>query len=133
MTFGRLAFPHLPLQLNKMMKVMLVSMVIFGSIGLLLHINTQYAVAAMFTIIFFAISCSIMFPFMLSVPFEYGIKFSKEQTTNILLAVVPSTGFLVTPVGELMKFDISYLFFALILMSTILLGLVFSIFKIMTQ
>ena len=133
MTFGRLAFPYLPLELNKMIKVMVVSIVIFGAIALGLHNITQYAVAAMITIIFFAISCSIMFPFMLSVPYEYGIKFKKEQTTNILLSTIPSTGFLVTPTGELMKFNISYMFFSLILMGIILMGLVFSIFKIMTQ
>lgn len=42
-------------------------------------------------------------------------------------------GFLVSPVGELMKFNISNLFYSIIGMCIVLNGLLFYIFKLMTE
>ena len=99
MTICRFALPHVPLKVSQKLKIALYSLVFFAIISLIMHSNSQYGLAAMFTVLFFGFSCSIVFPFMFSTPHEFGLKFKKEQTTNILVGTMLSSGLLTSPIG----------------------------------
>ena len=99
MTICRLAIPCLPFKVSQTLKIALYSLIGFAFISLLMHSNSQYGLAAMFTVLFFGLSCSIVFPFIFSIPHEFGIKFKKEQTTNILVGNMLSSGLLTSPIG----------------------------------
>lgn len=131
MTICRFGIPHMPLTISQKLKIAIYSMVCFSVISLAMHTTSHYALAAMFTTIFFGFSCSIVYPFMLSVPYEFGLKFRKEQTTNILLGTVLSSGLLTSPTGSLMRLDIKNLFLSVLAMSVALLFLLLYIFRLM--
>lgn len=65
-------------------------------------------------------SCSAVFPLILSAPTEYRIKFKPEQMSNLLLSPILSSGFSTGVTGALMSLKVSLLFSTISVMSACL-------------
>lgn len=65
-------------------------------------------------------SCSAVFPLIMSVSSEYSIKFKPEQMSNLLLSPILSSGFSTGVTGALMSFKVGLLFCTISVMSVCL-------------
>jgi hypothetical protein len=62
-------------------------------------------------------TCSALFPLLLSVSGEFGIRFQPDQIANMMIASNLSAGLVTTLTGKLMAYKIELLFYWLAVMS----------------
>lgn len=66
------------------------------------------------------ISCSVVYPLLLSISTEYKIRFRPEQLSIMMIAPSFSSLFVAGLTGELMKLNMGFLFYSLAITSGIL-------------
>jgi hypothetical protein len=64
------------IKVSTKLKAFIISILACGIICLILHYNAAYGIAAMFGSIFYGVSCAGVYPLLLSLPAEFGLKFT---------------------------------------------------------
>lgn len=95
------------------LKTLLVGVFICGIICFVLDYWQSFHAAAMFGSIGYGLSCSAVFPLILSISTQFNIKFRPEQVSNLLLGPIISTGLSTGITGALMRLEPSLLFCSL--------------------
>jgi fucose permease len=120
----RLTSSKITLANKKKLVAMLVGMVSTTVLCLYFQFGQDFATAALVGSYGYGISCALVYPLIMLLPSEYGMAFRPEQTANIMMGTVFSSGFLTGLTGTLMTYDIQLLFYSLLTMSGTLLILI---------
>ena len=127
----RFVSPNLSWTNTKKLKILLYSGFVSSLICLWFQKNQDYGSAALFGAILYGFGNSGLYPLILVVSTEYGIALKPEQTANMVVATVFSSGLLTGLTGILMHSNIELLFYSLMIMSAILLVIMLMIFKLL--
>jgi hypothetical protein len=95
------------------LKTLLVGIFICGIICFALDYWQSFYAAAMLGSIGYGLSCSALFPLILSISTQFNIKFRPEQVSNLLLGPIISTGLSTGITGALMQLEPSLLYCSL--------------------
>jgi len=86
-----------------------------GVVFMGLNMMGAYKITAILGSIGFGISCSAVFPLLMSVPSEFKLRFRSEQLSTILFTPFLSSLFLTGITGELMNISFDMLFYSLLI------------------
>ncbi len=116
-TVGRVILVSLDSKNSTKLKALIHALVACSILCILIHHLEAYKLATIFGALGFGISCSGVFPLVLSISTEFNIKMRPEQISNLLIAPIISSGFNSTITGMLMHHNIGALFYSLLVSS----------------
>lgn len=99
------------------LKILLFSLILSAILCLIFQHLNLLTLTLLFGSVGYGASCSAIFPLMLSIPAEYGLKFRPEQIANIMVAAHLSSGVISAITGQIMSWKIDLLFYWLTVMS----------------
>jgi MFS family permease len=103
-----------------------------GLVCILMAIFQYNSLSAYFSSILYGITLAMIFPLILSIPHEFGLHFTGEQISNMMIWVTLAMG-LSSLAGELMKMDLNAYQYCLFGWSIVLFAVVTMVMRILRE